>query len=433
MHEDDAENQPTDPTPPEQADHEPDNQDTEDERLIEIINSEPRAPERSIPLLSRFRSPRRSTVFTIQNLDQHRIAFRISGARSYQSPSLQGWRIDFGSLNVQINDLGRFIATYHHQGDDSGRAAWRHTAQEIGARVYKGLINTDVTLAHYLTVALQRTVPPENLTLVFEGACDYLSVPYELLYDGREPLALRHPICRRITGLSTAPPPDFCALIDELRETGAPLKVLLMTSGARAVAADQEIELLETCIQDSARRVKLNTNIETANHSTIKSKLAAGTYHIVHYAGQVYHDRLYPENGGLLFATGRDAQLGQALLTRRELSALLQDQATHLFFASACFGPQEWEEVTLRDSNYLGLFDTLIQTGIPYVIGFRWYVSNEGRLRFVQRFYESLLAAPFSPELAVLHARQAIHRWDRRDETWAAPMLIAQPIQDKSP
>jgi hypothetical protein len=432
MYEDDAENQPTDPIPPEQADS--DNKDAEDERLIEIVNSEPRPPERSIPLLSRFRSSRRPTVFTIRNLDQYRVAFRVSGARSYQSEPMQGWQIDFGSLNVQINDLGRFIATYHHQDDNSGRAAWRHTAQEIGVRVYRGLMNTDVTLAQYLTAALRRTVPPENLTLVFEGVHDYLSVPYELLYDGREPLALRHPICRRITGFPAARRPGFHTLVEALTKTGAPLKVLLMTSGARAVAADQEVELLETCIQGSARHIRLNTIIDTASYRTVKQKLAASSYHIVHYAGQVYHDRLCPDNSGLLFTTGHDAQMGQALLTRRELFALLQHNTPDLFFASACFGPQEWDgDIALRDSNYLGLFDTLAQIGISYTIGFRWYVSNEGRLRFVQRFYESLFSAPFAPERAILHARQAVHRWDSHDETWASPMLIAQPDQDKTP
>jgi hypothetical protein len=431
MHEDDAENQPTDSIPPERADS--DNKDADDERLVEIINSEPRAPESSIPLLSRFKAPRRPTVFTLQNLDEYRLAFRISGARAFQSEPIPGWKIDFGSLNVQINDLGRFIATYHHQDDHTGRAAWRHTAQEIGARLYRGLIHTDNTLTQHLAAALRRTIPPENLTLVFEGASDYLSVPYELLYDGRQSLALRHPICRRITGLPQTPQPDFHTLIDEIKRTGGPLKVLLVTSGARDVAADQEVELLETCIQGSAHRDGLNTAVETANHRTIKAKLAAGSYHIVHYAGQVFHDRLRSDSGGLLFTTGRDVQTGQILLTWRELAALLQTGAPNLFFASACLGPQEWNEVTLRDANYLGVFDTLVRAGIGYVIGFRWYVSNEGRLRFVQRFYESLFAAPSRPERAMLYARQAVHRWDSHDETWASPMLIAQPDQDKSP
>jgi hypothetical protein len=430
MYDDDPDNQPTDPTPPEQADS--GNQDADDEGLIEIINSEPRAPEQSIPLLSRLSASRRPTVFTLQNLDHYRIAFRVSGARSFQSESISGWEIDFGSLNVQINDLGRYIATYQQQGDHTGRAAWRHTAQEIGASVYRGLIHTDVTLAHHLTAVLRRTVPPENLALVFEGAPDYLSVPYELLYDGRESLALRHPICRRITGLPRDARPSFRTLIEDLKRTGAPLRVLLMTSSVRAVAADQEIELLETCIQGGARRVELKIAVDTANHQTVKAKLAAGSYHIVHYAGQVYHDRLRPDTGGLLFTTGHDVQMGQMLLAWRELAALLHDGAPCLFFASACLGPQEWEEVTLRDGNYLGVFDTLVRLGISYVIGFRWYVSNEGRLRFVQRFYESLFAVPYGPERATLHARQAVHRWDSHDETWASPMLIAQPDQDRS-
>jgi hypothetical protein len=365
------------------------------------------------------------------------LAFRISGARSYQGDPVQGWRINFGALNVQMNDLGRFIAAYHRQGDQAGREAWRHTAQEIGMHLYTGLLNTDSTLAQYLGAVLRRTHPAENLTLVFEGPRDYLSVPYELLHDGHTPLALRFPICRRMAGVLPGSSADFYTFIETLKAAGRPLKVLLISSGARSVAADQEIEFLETSFQDHARRAGLNADIEVvwagaASYEALKQKLAQCPYHVVHYAGQVYHDRLNPDNGGLLFADRRDEQVGQALLTIRDLAGWLRGSATQLFFISACVGPQHWDEYVLRDSHYLGLIAALAEAGVPYVIGFRWYVTYEGRQRFVQRFYERLFYTPFAPERAMLAARQAVFRRDSQDETWASPILIAQNIQDRT-
>jgi hypothetical protein len=425
MNQDEADQQPDD-LPPDEGDSPADS----DENLIQLLGSEPQTPPPPRPFFRRdFGLRRATTVFTIQNLDHRRMTFHVSGAQSYQGHIVEGWRIDFGSLNVQMNDLGRFIATYHAQDDATGREAWRHTAEEIGMHLYSGLMNTDSLLAQQLDFALRRAFPAESLALVFEGPRDYLSVPYELLHDGRTPLALRHPLCRKIAGITPRQSEPFHALIAQLKANHAPLKVLLISSGTRSVAADQEIEILETSIQDTARRADLDTTIEvvwgrSAHIDEIKRKLAQCPYHIVHYSGQVYHDKLRPELGGLLFSADHEEQTGQALVMARELGDLLRGSATRLFFVSACIGVSEWDAYVLRDQNYLSLIETLAQAGIPYTLGFRWHVTNEGRQRFARHFYESLLAEPFAPERAALRARQAVHRRDAQDETWASPILI---------
>ncbi len=423
MHDDDADQNSLESQEPDDHGTGIEDDATADENLVELVNSEPR--------FSRPRMGSLMTVFTIQNLDNYQIAYHLSGARPQRGGPLQGWRVNFGSLNVQMNDMGRFIAAYHEQEDTAGREAWRHAAEEIGRHLYNGLINTDPGLANVLTTALRRTFPAENLTLVFEGARDYLSVPYELLHDGETPLALRHPICRQIQGITAGQRVPFHTLIDTLNKSGAPLHVLLISSGERHVAADQEIEILETSIQENAGHAGIDVRIDTvwANPGPIKRRLAQGDYHIVHYSGQVYHDRLHPENAGLVFAPHVDNPVGHVLLTAHEIARLLRDRAPHLFFISASVGPQDWDEYVLRESDHFGLFETLVQAGIPAVLGFRWFVTNEGRLRFAERFYQHLLTAPFRPERAVLHARQAVSRWDWQDETWASPMLVAPSDQ----
>ncbi len=93
-------------------------------------------------------------------------------------------------------------------------------------------------------------------------------------------------------------------------------------------------------------------------------------------------------------------------------------------------GPQAWDELMLVDSDYLGVVGALIRDGVPNVLGFRWHVTNAGRLQFAQHFYEHLLAAPFVPEYAVLNARRAIYYADAQDETWLSPVLVVQYVYE---
>ena len=103
-------------------------------------------------------------------------------------------------------------------------------------------------------------------------------MPYELLHDGQTPLALRYPICRRIEGSTTGQTEPFSALIATLKETNAPLNVLLISSGARHVAADQEIEILETSIQENARHADMNAALRSSGpiRDRLPAKAGAG-------------------------------------------------------------------------------------------------------------------------------------------------------------
>jgi hypothetical protein len=356
------------------------------------------------------------------------MTFQITGALPFKSHPIRGWNIDFGTLNVQMNDLGRYLAAYHQDENEAGRAAWQHTAQEIGAHLYEGLLNSDAMLAHQLTSARRRAVPPDHLLLAFAGPRDYLSVPYELLYDQRVPLAVTHPIYRQITGLTSRHKLTLREFVRQLQQAGDPLRVLLISSGIARLGADHEIADLHALLRQAADRSDLRLEIERLrprNPEDITQRLSHGIYHIVHYVGQVYHDRSDPEQSGLLFSG--DERLGQWVLTLPELAHHLRHSATQFFYASACVGAQGWDEYVLRDQDYLDLFDRLTSAGIPYVLGFRWYVTEYNRQRFAALFYESLLRkAPFLPEQAILYARREIYDHDPQDETWALPLLIAQ-------
>lgn len=421
---------------PEKANSDPHNGDhgeeSDEERLIEILSSSPRLPRRPVADDESRTSAAnaRATVFTLQNTAGGPMTFQITGAWPFKSRPIRAWNIDFGTLNVQMNDLGRYLASYHQDEDDAGRARWRQTAQEIGTHLYNGLLNSDAVLTRQLTSARHRATAPESLLLAFVGPRDYLSVPYELMHDGQVPLAVIHPIYRQITGVISRHKQPLRVFVRQLQQAGDPLRVLLISSGAAHLGADQEVADLQAVLRQVADRDDLRIEIEhlrPRNLETLKHRLSHCACHLVHYVGQVYHDKNNPDQSGLLFSAAGEDHLGQWVLPLHELAQLVQNSAIQLFYVSACVGSQVWDEYMLRDQDYLDLFALLANAGIPYVLGFRWYVTEYNRQRFAALFYESLLRkVPFLPEQAVWYARRAIFDHDQQDETWASPLLIAQ-------
>lgn len=169
-----------------------------------------------------------------------------------------------------------------------------------------------------------------------------------------------------------------------------------------------------------------------ATSEQVRTRLRQCPYHIVHYVGQVYHDTRYPDQGGLLFAARHDAQLGQVIVSAAELAVLLAGSATRLVYLSAGIERSALDSIpeayALRADDDFDLLRAVVRAGVPYVIGLRWYTAPVGRQRLAEQFYTHLLAAPYVPELAMLRARQAAARADARDESWMAPMLIAQTV-----
>lgn len=360
-------------------------------------------------------------VFRVQNTAARRMTYSVSGLVSFTSPELPGWAIDFGSLNVQMHDMGRFLATYHQDDDAAGRESWQQIAGELGEHLYNGLLNVDESLARQLTSLRRRVRPSARLAFVFEGPREFLSVPYELLHDGRSPLAIHHPICRRIADIVS---PHDRPLDVFARDLNGPLRVLLLASGEQAAG---EIAALEENIlwQSGQRGISVDVEaVSTGTPAAIRQKLAACPYHVVHYAGAVFHDWLNPASGGLLCDSRPDERLGLAVIPLRELASLFQNSQTQLFYLSGPITTGERDAAALRTDDPFDVIDTLVRAGIPYVIGLRWPTTGTGRQELAGHFYQHLFQTPSClPERAMLYARRAVFP---HDEAWASPILVAQ-------
>ena len=370
-------------------------------------------------------------IFTIKYDNKQLLSFDVKGKNvSYESERTELWDVDVDELNTVMNDLGRDIATYHRLNDQEGRNSWRRRAKREGRQLYDNLMRSDESLSKQLEVARHIMRGPDVLNLNFVGPRNHLGMPYELLHDNQVPLVVKYPLSRHVSGITSRKPQKLDSFIRSMLRDKKPLRALLISSDTGDVTGDREVHALAELLQKTwpgKSEIKVLTTNE-ATLSAVEKLLTRCTYHLVHFAGHAQFDFEKPENSGLFIFKDKNRRGGAGLLSARPLAQLLDDSETMFFYFSCCVGAMVSSVQRLRDEDYLGVMDAAIRAGVPYVLGYRWYVTDAGSRRFASLFYQQLIAEGSSPEQATLYARSQLYGADGNDETWTSPILVSQNI-----
>jgi hypothetical protein len=411
----------------------------ESELLVELIDTgqTPPLPEQPAegaePLVVIMPSQTKNTVFTVKFDNRQQLSFDVKGKISYESVGAETWRVDVDDLNTAVSDLGRDIMAYYDLNDEGSRVTWRRRAKREGRRLYDDLLRSHDDLGKQLAVARQITKQPEVLTLNFVGPRNYLGMPYELLHDNNVPLTVKYPLCRQVSGVAANRAETFGDFVQSLARDGKPLRVLLIASDTGGITADDEVRELHGLWRAGWTGppgvVVDQLTTQEASFSEVVKLLENCSHHVVHLAGHATFDPQCVEESGLLFyeKKGRSGKI--KVLTARRVAQLMGQSRTMLCYLSCCVGAMVGGGHLLHDYDYLGLMDAIVHAGVPYVLGYRWYVTDSGSRRFATSFYEKLLDFPHAPESATLHARRQAYGDDGNDETWTSPILVAQNIR----
>jgi CheY-like chemotaxis protein len=373
---------------------------------------------------------RKRALFTIQISDDGRILVRSRGAYNVDK--------ECGQLDVSELALGTWrrrannVAICLTHNDPRMRREWRFQAKTIGRDLFGAVFERNAPLYGHYLAAKAAVARSRNLSICFQGSRKLLGVPFELLFDELEEeyLGLEHPLYRAVSGVCLTRTVED--LVSRLRDGRRRLRILLIASNTRPRidGVDEEIDALQRLVAgrlSGARAMVKVVPTDKASFQRVKNLLNDCTYHLAHYAGHGRYSDEYPENSGMIFWERDEKQGDVKTVSVSALKDLLQDSEDLLFlYLSCCLSGRTAGTEELLEREFLGAMDAITRAGVPAVLAYRWYVSDDSAQHLAISFYESLFNS-FSPEEAILDARRAISRQcGRDDETWASSMLVLQ-------
>jgi hypothetical protein len=280
----------------------------------------------------------------------------------------------------------------------SSRESGVSLREQFGKQLFDAVFREDI-----LSAWSKATVDPEGVRLrLIVGAGPLASLPWELLFDGRNFMATDAALA--ISRYIPVPEPPGAPVVDTLRillaiaNPGPPLP---------AIPVD-EMDGLAASIGDAATV----TQLRGCTLQSLSDAIAADDYHVVHYLG-------HGATGSLLLE--KAAPPGFDPMSARAFAQLLFGRPSiRLVVLSACSSAQPAD-----DGVFSGVGQALIRARVPAVVAMQYdFVQLSTAQAFNRRFYKEI-AAGTAVDLAVNRARNAISATGdllaQRD--WSTPVL----------
>ena len=334
--------------------------------------------------------------------------------------------VDLEQMRRRSRNLGQYLVSTDQ---------WRFEAKSLGQLLYERLFEASPTLIGRYSAAQARG-RPKDLCIYFRGGREFVGLPFELLFDGREYLALRHPVTRTVSDVSRAGAQamrSFSGRVKALASKGERLRILLVEANTipPLESVQKEVDELASLFQQELRQPLVEKGVTVvrsheATYDEVAKLMEMGQFDIVHYAGHGLARDDTPEQNALVLWKGKGSQKLKPL-PAYALVDILRDSAVQFFYLSSCLGAATGAYWQLWDDDFLGLMDSVVQAGVPSVLGFRWAVADTGARMFAKSFYRSLFGeADGVLEDAVFRARRERARATRDDPAWLSPVLVTQ-------
>jgi hypothetical protein len=318
------------------------------------------------------------------------------------------------SLPFTATELDNFVLRVGRprRGVRAYRSSQMEEAKRFGAQLFDTLIGGDVRdvyrEARSFAEARNRGL---RVTLSLTDVPELTGVPWEFVYERPSFLSqsIYTPVVRSLDLRSVRRP----------RRVTLPLHVLGMASGpegldeldvgreqqklANALKPLRDRGLVELEWLDRATLARLDEVINRPDE-----------VHILHYVGHGAYDERSAA-GILVFESERGAAHE---VTGEELGSLLQDERSlQLVVLNSCEGAR-----SSHVDPFSGVASSLLEYGIPAVIGMQFEITDEAAITFAGRLYAAI-AQGYGVDAALAHARKAIFAAGR-DVEFGTPVLF---------
>ena len=225
---------------------------------------------------------------------------------------------------------------------------------------------------------LQRIQPTAVLLNVDETI---LNLPWELLANDSEALALLYPLGRLVT-TRTVP-----RLARDPTEEDNVVRILIVANPTLDLAnSEREVQALRE-LEDTHGDYTVEVRVierEQATRASFRELLTIGNYDIIHFAGHGSLDPTKPERSALHFADG--------LLTANDVLCLPWQTPPYFVFNSACESGRAagGRRLVSRRNQSNGLAAAFLAAGVSAYAGYFWPVSESGAGLIASTFYRAL-------------------------------------------
>ena len=246
-----------------------------------------------------------------------------------------------------------------------------------------------------------------NFSVRIEAAGYGSLLPWELLHDGDDFLCLKSSTYRAKLG-------QYKSAENELGIKG----VLVVATNPLNDLPNVEHE--GKVILNSIKNISgIKTNLlsgDDASKGNVIREIETGAYQVLHYSGHSKFEERAPGSSYLLLEDGKH-------LMADELARLSRENDLKLVFLNSCSSGASATENDLFNTR--GLASAFVKTGVPYVIGMKWRISDEGATLLSKEFYRTYILTE-DPIYALRRSRKhAGEETEWKDPAWASPVIYA--------
>lgn len=227
-------------------------------------------------------------------------------------------------------------------------------------------------------------------------------VPWELMHDGERFLALSGPFARGITTIERA---------DALKAS-QPLRVLVVDAypvGHDKLSTQQEATDIEAALKDSKQPIEI-VAISRVTPKKLQNALREAAaepdprpFHVLHFIGHGRHDAA---DGKSVLLFEKNEERDELPVTPTKLLNYIAEFQLKLVFLNACQSVETSSRQTAETFS-----DSLLESGIPAVIGMQTSVYDRVAREFAEEFYEAI-ADNRPVDYALADARRLVHDTD---------------------
>jgi len=343
-----------------------------------------------------------SVTIKIVNRDGQYVVLGSNGYSEGQAPF--GFELQEGSRTSQVIEK---ISVGECSLDD---------LRDVGSQLFAGLFSG--TVAKILEDESVKATPESPLIIRLSLPVDLQQLPWEALYDERKDGFLvskpKYCIVRQ--------PPEELPLSRASTNPLRKLKVLVVIPAGSGLQVDHEWQNLQSAVEQCGDSIKLEKLDGRVTPDSLKNKLKAGKYDVLHYIG---HGEVTRSGTFKIRLNGAETYDSEYWMEAEVFSDLFE-HPPRLVVLNCCLGAAASSLRTLS-----GLGPSLLRAGIPAIVAMRYEIPDNEALRFADTFYRELLtgAQTGRVDLALNQARKALYINQREGaiRSFVTPVLYLSP------